>query len=95
MILLDTHTFYWFIRDDDKMPHKVKDIIETDEDVFISIVSFWEMAIKSNLGKLELPAPITDLMNDCAEFNFNILTIEANHSERDDSYDIYCYGQKG
>ena len=82
MILLDTHAFYWFICDDEKMPQQVKELIETDQNVFVSIVTFWEMAIKSSLGKLELPAPITELMNDCAEFNFNILPIAGAHLER-------------
>ena len=82
MILLDTHTFYWFIRDDEKMPAKVKELIETKEKVFVSIATFWEMTIKSSLGKLELPASISDLMNDCAEFNFTILPIGSSHLEK-------------
>ncbi len=46
MYLLDTHAFFWFITDDEKLPENVKDIIETNENIYVSIVTFWEMAIK-------------------------------------------------
>ena len=45
MILLDTHAFLWFLTDDSRLPAKIKDKIETDKDVFVSIASFWEIAI--------------------------------------------------
>ena len=50
MLLLDTHAFLWFESDQTKLPEKAKEAIETEEQVFISIVSFWEMAIKVSLG---------------------------------------------
>ena len=37
MILLDTHAFLWFLTDDSRLPAKIKDKIETDKDVFVSI----------------------------------------------------------
>ena len=40
MILLDTHAFLWFLTDDSRLPAKIKDKIETDKDVFVSIASF-------------------------------------------------------
>ena len=43
MILLDTHAYYWFITDDPKLPAIRKNQIETEENVFISIASFWEI----------------------------------------------------
>ena len=82
MILLDTHAFYWFITEDEKLPKNVKDVIEESEDVFISIVSFWEMAIKSSRGNLALPAPIGKLMSDCGEMDISILPIGPHHLDR-------------
>jgi len=82
MLLLDTHAFYWFICDDERLSKTAKESIETEERVFVSVCSFWEMAIKSSLGKLILPAPITDLMESCAEHNITILPIGAAHLER-------------
>ena len=82
MILLDTHAYYWFITDDARLPAIVKQKIETEESVFISIASFWEMAIKNSLGKLKLPAPVKTLMEDCAEYSFTILPINGLYLDR-------------
>jgi PIN domain nuclease of toxin-antitoxin system len=82
MLLLDTHTFYWFITDDEKLPAVTKEMIETEEHVFVSIASFWEMAIKESLGKLLLPTTVRDLMEDCAEYEFSILPINGLHLNR-------------
>ena len=82
MLLLDTHAFYWFICDASKLSDKARHLIETEESVFVSICSFWEMSIKSSLGKLTLPASITELMETCAEYDITILPISAAHLER-------------
>jgi PIN domain nuclease of toxin-antitoxin system len=51
--LLDTHTFIWAIVDDDKLPKSVLKLLkDNDSLLFVSAVSFWEMAIKHGKGKL-------------------------------------------
>ena len=82
MLLLDTHAFYWFICDDERMPEHIKRAIEEENQVFVSIGSFWEMAIKESIGKLTLPAAITELMETCTELSFSILPIRNTHLER-------------
>ena len=82
MLLLDTHAFYWFVCNDDRLSKTAKEAIETEKSVFVSVCSFWEMAIKSSLGKLILPASITELMETCGECDITILPIGAAHLER-------------
>ena len=82
MILLDTHAFLWFLIDDSRLPAKIKDKIETDKDVFVSIASFWEIAIKNSLGKLQLPASITEMMEVCRSLQITVLPINAAQLER-------------
>jgi len=79
MYLIDTHAYLWFLNDDPRLPARVKEIIEKEEGLCISIATFWEMAIKSNLKKLTLPASIPDLMADCDEYKISILSIAAAH----------------
>lgn len=79
MLLLDTHTFLWFEGNNAKLPIEVREEIETNEDVFVSIVSFWEIAIKESIGKMNLTASITELMEDCAGLGFSILPINGRH----------------
>lgn len=46
-LLLDTHTFIWFVTDDPKLSHKAKAWIEDEyNEKLLSIASIWEMAIK-------------------------------------------------
>ncbi|MBF0235471.1 MAG: PIN domain-containing protein [Desulfamplus sp.] len=45
-ILMDTHTMLWLFNDDEKLSQKIKNAIEEPQNsVFVSIVSFWEIAI--------------------------------------------------
>jgi PIN domain nuclease of toxin-antitoxin system len=53
-VLLDTHTFIWFVSNDANLPDSTREQIEFAEAVFFSIASLWEMAIKLNIGKLRL-----------------------------------------
>ncbi|MCI0751934.1 MAG: type II toxin-antitoxin system VapC family toxin [Flammeovirgaceae bacterium] len=53
--LLDTHTLIWALTDIGQIPGKTKEIIEkVENNIFISVVSFWEISIKYSIGKLEL-----------------------------------------
>ena len=77
--LLDTHTFIWFTMDPAKLSKKVCKIIEDgDNEIFISPISFWEIAIKHQLGKINLGnINIFHLPNIASEYDFSILPIDA------------------
>ncbi|MBR4223897.1 MAG: type II toxin-antitoxin system VapC family toxin [Oscillospiraceae bacterium] len=81
MLLLDTHTYLWFINDDNKLSRDVKKYIEDTSDVYVSVVTFWEIAIKYALGKLQLPCPPSVLMTECEKIKIGILPITAEHIE--------------
>ena len=55
-ILLDTCTFLWVITDDTALSASARDVfMDPDNDVYLSAVSVWEIAVKHGLGKLPLP----------------------------------------
>lgn len=56
-LLLDTHTLIWFLDNDIRLPISTRNRIETTSTVFVSIASLWEIAIKTNIGKLGLAVP--------------------------------------
>ncbi|NJK72944.1 MAG: type II toxin-antitoxin system VapC family toxin [Microcoleus sp. SU_5_6] len=60
-LLLDTHTLIWFVSNDSNLPVSTRDKIESADDVFLSIASLWEMAIKLNIGKLPLQGNFEDI----------------------------------
>jgi len=57
-LLLDTHVVLWAATEPARLaPHARSAIEDGANDVFLSVVSAWEIAIKQSLGKLELPDP--------------------------------------
>lgn len=54
-LLIDTHTFLWFIQDDPNLSSHAVSLLESDADLLLSTASLWELAIKVNLQKLILP----------------------------------------
>jgi PIN domain nuclease of toxin-antitoxin system len=73
--LLDTHAFLWYLLGDAKLAIKAKDIIDGKENLYFSIVSLWEIAIKINIGKLQIHRPIEDLFKELQSINIQILPI--------------------
>jgi PIN domain nuclease of toxin-antitoxin system len=80
-VLLDTHTFIWFMLDHPSLSQHAASLIEDpDNEVLISIATLWEMAIKISLGKLHLAKPFGQLIPDQLQKNdFTLLPIEVSH----------------
>jgi len=58
-VLLDTHTFLWWIMNDPRLSIQASLLIRSPETiVFVSAASAWEIAIKSQIGKLTLAQPV-------------------------------------
>ncbi|OAN45093.1 twitching motility protein PilT [Chloroflexus islandicus] len=83
-LLLDTHSFIWFIDDHPALSSHARDLIaEPTHTIFLSIASIWEMAIKVSLGKLELNQPFElFLPYHLIRNNINILDIAIDHAMR-------------
>ncbi|MCG8364514.1 MAG: twitching motility protein PilT [Pseudanabaenales cyanobacterium] len=62
-LLLDTHTFMWWDSAPDQIPEATLDHLkQTENEVLVSLVSLWEMQIKTQLGKLTLRAGLADII---------------------------------
>ena len=59
-LLLDTHALLWFVANEAALSPSARSVIESGDEVFISVASAWEIAIKVHLGKLSLDAPSTE-----------------------------------
>lgn len=53
-LLLDTHVLLWAMLDADRLGHSSKTMIARADEVFVSSVSLWELAIKNSVGKLAI-----------------------------------------
>ncbi len=81
-ILLDTHTFIWFVEGSIELSSSARRIIENiGNQHYISIASLWEMSIKVGLGKLTLEVgdfeKVIDLIS---KHDIHILNINFQHT---------------
>jgi PIN domain nuclease of toxin-antitoxin system len=80
-LLLDSHTFLWWVKDDHSLKRRARAAIaDVDNECFLSHASIWEMAIKASLGKLKLPSTIERFVVEHCETNsFHLLPITLAH----------------
>ena len=80
-LLLDTHTFIWFVYDSPELPRKTKEMLEdTQTELLLSIASVWEMAIKASTGKLTLVAKAGEFVaNQLEKDDIQLLPITLTH----------------
>ena len=80
-LLLDTHTFLWFVNDHPKLSDHLKDLIEDTNNVnYLSIASLWEMSIKFNLDELTLDPNYEEFVErEVTTSTIELLNIELEH----------------
>jgi PIN domain nuclease of toxin-antitoxin system len=81
-LLLDTHTFLWFIIGNPNLSASARVSIEDQtNDKYLSVASLWEIAIKVSIGKLTLFAPFNTLIPQQLSVNgFELLNLEVAHA---------------
>lgn len=81
-LLLDTHAFLWWIGDDPRLSDPARSAIGNGaNEVFFSVVSAWEIAIKAGLGRVEVPQPLGDFVTEQVRVNgFEVLPVHMRHA---------------
>lgn len=75
-ILLDTHALLWWLDDDPRLGAEARRTI-AEADIAVSIVTFWEIAVKHGLGKLAIaPEPLAHAVDRCG---FAMLDLARHH----------------
>ena len=78
--LLDTHSIIWFSEDNPKLSEKAYNIIkDSNNTLYLSYASIWEMAIKLKIGKLYLEIPLIDYVEEIKKRNIILLPINLDH----------------
>ena len=82
--LLDTRTFLWWNLDSPQLSSTARDFIANGEnEICLSAVSAWEIALKYVKGRLHLPeAPHLYVPNRMAHYGFVGLSIHLSHTVR-------------
>ena len=79
--LLDTHTAIWEFIDSPELSTKVKLAIDDrGNEIFVSIVSAWEIAIKRSLNREKTPlCSVAEFFYEIAASGFELLSLEPHH----------------
>ena len=83
-ILLDTHAFLWWIIDSPKLSARAREVIQdSNNELFFSAASGWEIAIKAQLGRLQLPDNLEQFILEQLSLNaILVLPIQLRHALR-------------
>ncbi|MGL5033260.1 MAG: type II toxin-antitoxin system VapC family toxin [Microcystaceae cyanobacterium] len=81
--LMDTHTLLWYTLSDSSLNRTARElIIDRNNEILISPASYWEIAIKISIGKLQLHQSYRNFMEVCLhQYGFEILAISPEHTE--------------
>ncbi len=80
-LLLDTHVFIWWDSEPGKLsPQALGLCQDPSNELILSVVSLWEIQIKSQMNKVRLRLPLSDLVQGQQETNgMTILPLTAFH----------------
>lgn len=83
-ILLDSHVLLWAADDPEKLSEAARLALESRADIaFSSIVSYWELQIKADLGKLTLRKNLEQILySEMARETVTLLPISLKHIQR-------------
>ncbi|MFI6165422.1 type II toxin-antitoxin system VapC family toxin [Nocardia sp. NPDC051052] len=78
MLLLDSQTALWLLDDNPRLGEAARKAITSTTEVYVSAATIWELTIKSMLGKLTVPANLTEIMD---EQGLGIVDVTGQHTE--------------
>ncbi len=79
-LLLDTHAYMWFADGNTLLSEKARLLIENqDNSKYVSMVSFYEMAIKIKTGKLSLTISLKDYFEYAKKNGITVLPLSENY----------------
>ena len=85
-LLLDTHVLLWWLQGAPLAEEAAEKIADTSNDVIVSAATVWELSIKRQLGKVDMPP---DLVEQCRSEGFALLAMDARHADRAGSLPLH------
>ncbi len=77
-LLLDTQIFIWAVMDSHRLGPSARKMLNEAEQVYVSAVSIWEIAIKARLGKIN--ADTQEMLRAISDSGFAELAVSAHHA---------------
>lgn len=79
-ILLDTSVLIWFLDGNPNLSKiRRQTIVNSQNEVLVSIASLWELSIKIGVGRLKLSRSLSEVIQQLASQNIGILPVQPGH----------------
>ena len=79
-LLLDTHAFIWWDSDPSRLSAPARAALhDPNSEVWLSVVSAWEMQIKAQLGRLALRLPLAQIVTQQQANGVQVLSVSLDH----------------
>ncbi len=80
--LLDTHFLIWAVGGSKRLSRKIKETItDPANQIFVSVISFWEISLKTSLGKVVIKGiEPNELAGFCEQMGFFVAPLSAKES---------------
>ena len=79
--LLDTNALIFSLCSPNELSKSARNVITTERELFVSVVSFWEIAIKQSIGKLAIQSDIPRIEAICLGRGIQIVQISSAEIE--------------
>jgi PIN domain nuclease of toxin-antitoxin system len=88
--LLDTHAFLWAITEDSRLSRHAQQVFTGPNNLYLSVVSLWEILIKVRAGKLSLPGPTGPyVVKELARNRIEVLPLSLDHVLRIEGMELH------
>ena len=74
-LLLDTHIAIWWLSGSHRLSTSTRAAIVSADEAYLSVVSLWEILIKQDRGRLDLPVGFADALRE----DFQDLPLRSDH----------------
>jgi PIN domain nuclease of toxin-antitoxin system len=78
-LLLDTHTYYWWTYQEERLSPRALKAIKGGEEAFVSLLCYWEIAIKVKTGKMQAGTLLIEGPLNLQREGFLLLGLEFRH----------------
>ena len=79
-ILIDTHVLIWYLEGNQELSRSRRQmIVNSDNEIFVSVASLWEIAIKTSIGKLKISRSLADILQQLSIQSIDLLQIQPGH----------------
>ena len=91
-ILLDTHVVLWALEDSPKLPLRIRDLIcEDNNEIYVSVASLWEIAIKHKKSPDKMPYSATQIRDYCQRAGYIFLSLSVDNISTYDKNDFSAH----